>query len=134
MRKCCSSRVSKSSACRLSIPSALKKSPSGASFSRGTLKCAAAKFNISSSVWSLVGITLIHPSATLPCHKSLLTDSRQVRLHGFILYKLSQPLFDGWLRIQVAKNVDLLLQFFVWNRLHKSLGRRRSCSIKLPHL
>src|SRR3981189_3075532 len=38
------------------MPSVLKKSPSGVSFSRGTLKCAAARLKISSRVLSVVGI------------------------------------------------------------------------------
>src|ERR1700687_625417 len=81
MRKCCSMRVSKSSACRLSIPSVLKKSSSGVSFSRGTLKCDAARFRMSSSVWSMVGVGIFY--FLIRCHEQRIRESSSLFVTKF---------------------------------------------------
>src|SRR6266404_1499104 len=111
------------------MPSVLKKSPSGVSFSRGTLKCAAARLKISSRVLSVVGIGSVSKS-----HNYEITKSRQIRLHAFILHKLPQPLLHRRLRKQLAKNLNLPLQLLIRNRLHKLLGRNRRSPIKFPDL
>src|ERR1700687_317856 len=62
------------------------------------------------------------------------TNSRQVRLHSLILYKLAQPFFDRWTRIKVAKNINLPLQLLIWDRFHKLLRRRCRPPVKFPDL
>src|SRR5882724_9534793 len=111
------------------MPSVLKKSPSGVSFSRGTLKCAAARLKISSRVLSVVGIDSVSKS-----HNYEITESRQIRLHAFILHKLPQPFLHCRLRKQFAENLNLPFQFLIRDRLHKLFGRNRRPPIKLPHL
>src|SRR5579863_4606164 len=113
MRKCCSRRVSRSRACRLSMPSVLKKSSSGASFSRGTLKCSAARLRISASVWSAFRISVF--SDQFPF-------SRQIWLRVGALDELAQSRFDCWLHEQLAENIDLLPQLFVGDGLDEVLG------------
>src|SRR5262249_16485871 len=125
----------------LSIPSVLKKSSSGVSLSRGTLKCVAARLKISSSVCSAVGIKDL-PSQPITNFQSQITNfpnyeitkSGQIRRRALILHKLPQPFFDSRTLKQVAKNLDLALQLFIWNWLHESLRRNRRLPIKFSYL
>src|SRR5260370_19802234 len=62
------------------------------------------------------------------------TNSRQVRLHSLVLYKLAQPLFDRRTRIKVAKNINLPLQLLIRNRFHKLLRGRGRSPVEFPDL
>src|SRR5579864_5857867 len=122
MRKCCSMRVSKSSACRLLMPSFLKKSSSGRSSSRGTLKCAAARPSTSSIVFSSVGIdhyfAILRASFTCASRQPGLWQIRQ-RVRA--LHKLAQTGFHGRPSEQCAEDVDFPPQVLVRYRLDELL-------------
>src|SRR5437667_441408 len=108
------------------MPSVLKKSPSGVSFSRGTLKWAAAKLKISSSVLSVVGIEILNYTSQI--------TSRQIRLHPVVLHELPQPFLNRRLCKQVTENLDFTLQLVIRNRLHKLLCCNSSPPIELANL
>src|SRR5258706_1185530 len=109
------------------MPSALKKSSSGVSFPRGTLKCAATRLKISSRVLSVVGIQRFASPITN-------YQLRQVRLHALILHKLAQPFLHRRLRKQLTEDFDLAFQLFIRDRLHEFLSRNRSPSVEFAHL
>src|ERR1700747_399037 len=99
------------------MPKVLKKSSSGASFSRGTLKWAAARLRISFSVWSV-----------------LISHSRQVWLRVFTFDKFAQPGFDRRAGEQFAENVDLALKLVIGYRLDECLGGGRGLAVELAEL
>src|ERR1700728_3927793 len=110
MWKCCSRRVSRSRAWRLLMPSVLKKSSSACSFSRGTLKWAAASCRISSVVFSSALMDGYFPT------------SGQVRQRVGAFDELAQAGFDGGPRKEVAENVDFALQLVMRHGLDEALG------------
>src|ERR1700733_11746169 len=110
MWKCCSMRVSRSSAWRLLMPSDLKKSSSARRFSRGTLKWAAASCRISSVVFSSVLMDVYFHTAG------------QVRQRIGAFDEFAESGFDGGPRKEVAEEFDFALQIVVRDGLDKALG------------
>src|SRR5580658_4893458 len=110
MWKCCSMRVSRSSAWRLLMPSVLKKSSSARRCSRGTLKWAAASCRISSVVFSSVLMDVYFHT------------SGQVRQRVVAFDEFAEAGFDGWLREEVAEDIDFALQVVVRDGFDKALG------------
>src|SRR6266550_1618925 len=106
------------------MPSALKKSSSGVSLSRPTLKCLAARFRISSRVCSCVGISLFDDKLTV-------SDSRQIGLRICALHKLAQTYFHRGLREQLTEQIDFLFQLIIRNGLNELLGRDRCAPVEL---
>src|ERR1700730_1274748 len=107
------------------MPSALKKSASGSSFSRETLKCVAARFKISSSVLSVVGISILNLN---------LSTLRQIRLSLCALHKLLQAGFDGGPRKEFTEDVDFTPQLLLGNRFDEALGNYRRLAIEFTYL
>src|SRR5258708_22990446 len=95
------------------MPSALKKSSSGSSFSREILKCVAARFKISSSVLSVVGILILF---------EITSTLRQVRLSICTLYEFLQTGFDGGPGKQFAEDFDFPPQLLLRNPFDKPFG------------
>src|SRR5580658_7115641 len=123
-------RVSKSSACRLLMPSFLKKSSSAVSCSRGTLKCSAASRNTSS-------VVLCKELIRLCCHKCDASafvrypELRQIRQSVLAFHKLSQPFFHCRSHEKITENFNLATQFIVRDGLDESFGCQRRSAIKL---
>src|SRR5215471_3945247 len=111
------------------MPRVWKKSSSGPSFSRATLKCMAARSKISSSVCSCVFI-----NRTVRNSADGLPFLRQIRKRVRALHKLPQSRFDCRLHEQLTEKVDLLLQLMIWNWLDKPLGRNRGTAIEFAEL
>src|ERR1700683_782658 len=122
MWKCCSMRVSRSSAWRLLMPSVLKKSSSARRFSRGTLKWAAASCRISSVVFSSALIDVYFHT------------SGQVRQRVGAFDEFTEAGFDGRPREEVAEDFDFALQLVVRDRLDKAFGCGCGLRIELMDL
>src|SRR5579863_7099758 len=114
-------RVSRSRAWRLLMPSFLKKSSSGVSWSRCTLKCSAARRRTSSVVLSSVFMSFY--LATI-----LLGSAWWVRALGKIgkrvgtFDELAQPCVYCGAHEKVAKDIDFLAQLIVGDWLDEFFG------------
>src|SRR5579864_4525138 len=136
MWKCCSMRVSRSSAWRLLMPSLRKKSSSGASCPRGTPKCAEASFRISSVVFSRVVIAHILPYRS----RELAGDSVpgvvlwQIGQRVSAFHKLAQASLDRRTSEEFAKDFDFAAQLLVRQRFDEPLRRNGCLSVKFGKL
>src|SRR5579863_3224193 len=122
MRKWFSSLVSRSSACKLSMPRVWKKSSSGASFCLGTLKWVAASVRTSSSVLSVVVMSIF------------VIASRQIGQRVVALHKLAQASFHRRMRKKLTKQVDLSLQLLVGDRFDELFCRCGRPPVEFPKL
>src|SRR5215472_11673125 len=131
MRKCCSMRVSRSSACRLLIPSCLKKSSFAPKVSRGTLKCSAARRRTSSVVSCSVGMSnYLAINSVRFAFSRQRKRLRQIRKRVRTLHKFPQALIHRRTREKLAKNIDFLPQLLVRNRLDEFLRRDHRVAVK----
>src|SRR5271170_1595037 len=111
-------RVRRSSAWRLLMPSFLKKSSSGESWSRWTLKCSAARRRTSSVDWSMV---------FMPSHLATILGGPAWLVHRASLWEIGERVgaFDefaqagvhGGTHEKVAKDFDFAAELFVRDRL-----------------